>query len=65
MLRSAVRKEDQIVDQLAGLERRIAEGIRPRDRGSRSVVSFLKQLHRDREETLQRLRREIQVRPWR
>ena len=49
-------REEEILRDLAGLDRRIAEGPTGKDRGSRSELSFLRELRRERQETLQKLR---------
>ena len=56
MAQLATYQEEDLLQQLAGLERRIARSPTGRDRGSRSALSFLRELRRDRQEVLQKLR---------
>jgi hypothetical protein len=55
-LRALPRSEQELVQEVEGIDRQIARGTVPGDRVSRSAVSFLKQLRRDRMERLARLR---------
>jgi hypothetical protein len=56
MTRLFNRQEEDIQQILVGLEQRIAQAPVGKDRGSRSALSFLRELRRDRQDVLDRLR---------
>ena len=56
MTRVVSRHEEDVQRDLAGLEQRIAEAPAGNDRGSRSALSFLRELRRDHQEVLEKLR---------
>ena len=65
-IRSKGRNEQELVQDLAGLDRLIASrDPGPRDRGSRSAVSFLRELRRDTQDALQLLRVRRHPEPYR